>query len=192
MIGHDQRKGLMQNAIRKGRRCRRVHWLRGHSFSATPRRGAPLGSIGFQPVFSSGPAVAILGPSRGFSRGVGRGSARAGELGIARNRGRLWFGDRTISARKEFLTRPSHSVCVFLGLATGPKPALRLSWAFLTSRPRRKKWRNFRSPLRRNPHAFNASRTAGSFCADPSFSFLCAINLAYSSTKILPGGRRSN
>ena len=38
----------------------------------------------------------------------------------------------------------------------------------------------------------SAFRTSGSVPADPSFSFFVAMNFAYSSTKILPGGRKSN
>jgi hypothetical protein len=42
------------------------------------------------------------------------------------------------------------------------------------------------------PPQASAFRTSGSVPADPSFAFLVAMNFAYSSTKILPGGRKSN
>ena len=40
--------------------------------------------------------------------------------------------------------------------------------------------------------ADNAARTDDKVFVEPSFSFFLAMNLAYSSTKILPGGRKSN
>src|SRR5581483_6148706 len=39
---------------------------------------------------------------------------------------------------------------------------------------------------------FKLARTAASCPALPSFSFLCAMNFAYSSMKIFPGARKSN
>jgi hypothetical protein len=39
---------------------------------------------------------------------------------------------------------------------------------------------------------FTKSRTSSRCPADPSFVAVCAMNLAYSSMKVLPGGRKSN